>query len=449
MSVASSSRFRSMSMGDSIDTASVSFAVAEDSAVDARRYRSRAFFELECDRLWPKVWQVACRLEEIPAVGDFSEYEIADQSILIVRVSPSRVQAFFNSCRHRGAQLAKGCGHLSGGEIVCPFHGWRWRLDGSSAFVYGADGFGRKLDPDALRLRECRVETRWGLVFVNMDPEAPPLEQALGDLTAAVDPLRLDLMRVDWWQYIELEANWKVAQEAFLEAYHMMQTHPEIVAGREGDAFDMSGFSAFELRPSGHAWVPPQGLLAPARGLSGPEWTFVNDRAMHEGARTWISEAQLAIEQALVERELSDEAFVTEFVAALQAEASRRGVPLPPPSAEATGWCHVFPNTTLISAYGHALVYKFRPNGLDPERCIFDACAVSLRPAGADEAARPTRVGPVPRQEWPFVLAQDLGNIERQQAGMRNRGFERCHLSPRYEAMILNMHRALDRVLAD
>ena len=54
----------------------------------------------------------------------------------------------------------------------------------------------------------------------------------------------------------------------------------------------------------------------------------------------------------------------------------------------------------------------------------------------------------MPRSEWPFVLGQDIGNIERQQAGMRNRGFERCHLSPSYEPMILNMHRALDRHLA-
>ena len=443
-----SSTLSSRSIRAEVDTSPVPFAVGEGLAIDVRRYRSPEFFALECERLWPKVWQVACRLEEIPAVGDFTEYEIADQSLLIVRATPSSVKAFFNTCRHRGAQLAKACGHLSDGEIVCPYHGWRWQLDGTNSFVYAADGFGRTLAPLDLRLHECHVELRWGLVFVNMDPEAPPLEQSLGGLTAALDPLRLDLMRVDWWQYIELDANWKVAQEAFLEAYHMMQSHPEIVAGRRADDFDMAGFCAFELDPAGHGWVPPQGLLAPARGLSGPEWTFENDRAMARGARTWITEAQLAIEQDLLAQHLSDDEFVARFVAALQEEAARRGVPLPAPSAEATGWCHVFPNTTLISAYGHALIYKFRPNGLDPERCIFDACAVSLRPSGAEEAPRPERVGPVPREEWPFVLGQDLGNIERQQAGMRNRGFERCHLSPRYEPMILNMHRALDRVLA-
>ena len=108
----------------------------------------------------------------------------------------------------------------------------------------------------------------------------------------------------------------------------------------------------------------------------------------------------------------------------------------------------MFPNTTLICAYGHALIYKFRPLGRDPERSVFDACAVSLRPADAAEPPRPQRVGPVPRAEWPFVLRQDIGNIERQQAGMRNRGFERCQLSPSYEPMILNMHSALDRYLA-
>lgn len=431
-----------------IDTSAVPFRVADDCSVEVDRYTSRSFFDLECERLWPKVWQVACRVEEVPEVGDYTEYEIADQSILIVRAAPATIKAYFNTCRHRGAQLAKGCGHLADGELVCPFHGWRWNLDGSNSFVYGERGFGRRIDRAALRLHECRVETRWGLVFINMDPDAPPLDRALEGISAALDPVWLDRMRVDWWQYIELEANWKVAQEAFLEAYHMMQSHPEIVAGRRGDDFDMTGFSTFELHPRGHGWVPAQGLLAPARGLTASEWMHENDRAMHEGARTWITERQLAIERELLEQGGSDEDFIAEFVAALQAEASERGVALPPPTPQATGWCHVFPNTTLIAAYGHALIYKFRPNGRDPERCIFDVCAVSLRPPDASEAPRPERVGPVPLSEWPFILKQDIGNIERQQAGMRNRGFERCHLSPCYEPMILNMHRALDRYLA-
>jgi phenylpropionate dioxygenase-like ring-hydroxylating dioxygenase large terminal subunit len=431
-----------------IDTSRVPFRVGDAPSIPVERYTSTEFFQLERELLWPKVWQVACRMEEVPSVGDFAEYEIADQSILVVRSSPDTIQAYFNTCRHRGSQLAKTCGHFAGGEITCPFHGWRWKLDGSNSFIYGEPGFGRRIDRDKVRLHECKVATRWGLVFINMDPQAPPLEESLDGIAPALDPVRLDLMRVDWWQYIELEANWKVAQEAFLEAYHIMQAHPELAMGRHGDDFDMAGFESFGLHPLGHGWARTLGFVAPARGASAAEWLSENDRVLHEGARTWISERQLRIERDLLAKGLSDEEFFSEFVSALQRDAAEHGIPLPPPTAETTGWCHIFPNTTLICAYGHALIYKFRPDGLDPQRSIFDATAVSLRPLGSPEQARPERVGPVPASEWPFVLRQDIGNIERQQAGMRNRGFERCHLSPSYEPMILNMHRALDRYLA-
>jgi phenylpropionate dioxygenase-like ring-hydroxylating dioxygenase large terminal subunit len=440
-----------MSSADSfenIDTSRVPFRIQNECSVDVERYCDQTFFDLECEHMWPRVWQVACRIEEVPEVGDFTEYEIVDQSILIVRAAPDRIKAYFNTCRHRGAQLEKDCGRFENGQIVCPYHGWQWNLEGSNTFVYGERDFGRPINREKVRLQECKVETRWGLVFINMDPDAPPLEQSLAGIAGALDPVHLELMRVDWWQYTELDANWKVAQEAFLEAYHIMQSHPEIAVGRRGDDFDMASFRDFGLSPLGHGWAQPQGLSAPARGLSAAEWVVANDRALFEGARTWMTEGQLEIEQELLAKGLSDEEFITEWVAALQVEAAERGVPLPLPTPEATGWCHVFPNTTLICAYGHALIYKFRPNGRDPERAIFDVCAVSLRSASAADPSRPDRVGPVPQADWPFVLGQDIGNIERQQAGMRNRGFERCHLSPSYEPMILNMHRALDRYLA-
>ncbi len=61
-------------------------------------------------RLWPRTWQVACREEELAAPGDFVEYRIADQSILVVRAGADEIRAYYNSCRHRGTRLAHGCG---------------------------------------------------------------------------------------------------------------------------------------------------------------------------------------------------------------------------------------------------------------------------------------------------------------------------------------------------
>ncbi len=202
----------------------------DDTHIPTERYYSKEFFELECNSLWADSWQVACRLEDIPNVGDYAEYTIVDQSILILRDSENSIRALRNRCSHRGVQLANGNGSFHGCQMVCPFHGWRYDLDGTCSYVYqGTDAFApESLEADKLRIPECVTDTRWGLVFVNMNPQAPSLETFLHGIKDALDPLGLDEMRVNWWRYTVVNANWKVALEAFLEGYHIMQTHPEI-----------------------------------------------------------------------------------------------------------------------------------------------------------------------------------------------------------------------------
>ena len=147
--------------------------VGEDGLVPKDRYVSRAFGDLEMERLWPRVWQVACRTEEIPEVGDYVEYLIGDQSILVVRSAPDAVQAFYNTCLHRGTRLADGCGQFSDCEIRCRYHAWRYHLDGRIKEIVDREEFGPV--PADLRLREVRAECWGGFVFINMDPDAPPL----------------------------------------------------------------------------------------------------------------------------------------------------------------------------------------------------------------------------------------------------------------------------------
>ena len=119
-----------------------------------------------------KTWQMACRLEEIPNVGDFQIYEIIDQSVLVVRSESDRVQAFYNSCLHRGRKLATQPGHKA--EFRCPFHGFCWQLNGDfkespSPWDY------QHLTDEMLQLPELQVGTWGGFVFVNFDVSAKPL----------------------------------------------------------------------------------------------------------------------------------------------------------------------------------------------------------------------------------------------------------------------------------
>ncbi|HEU4431354.1 MAG TPA: Rieske (2Fe-2S) protein, partial [Myxococcota bacterium] len=97
--------------------------------VPIARYTSPEFHALEVEKLWKKVWQFACREEQIPEVGDHTLYKIADIELVIVRAAPNEIKAFRNTCLHRGRAL-KDCDGRSP-ELRCPFHGWSWSLDGA------------------------------------------------------------------------------------------------------------------------------------------------------------------------------------------------------------------------------------------------------------------------------------------------------------------------------
>src|SRR5580704_3451526 len=129
----------------------VPFAMTNSTRVPAPRYFDPAFAQLEDERLWSRTWQMACRLEEIPEPGDYVTYAIGDQSLIVLRLDHETIRAYSNACRHRGTQLAQGSGSFRGGQIACPFHGWRWNLDGINSFVFGQEAFTESV-PDPLEL---------------------------------------------------------------------------------------------------------------------------------------------------------------------------------------------------------------------------------------------------------------------------------------------------------
>ena len=113
---------------------SVPHPVVVPDQIPKERYYDPAFYASEAEQLWPRVWQMACRLEEIPGVRDFVEYAILDQSVIVVRTSETEVAAFQNACRHRGVKVIEGRGTLKSG-FTCPFHGWCYGLDGKNTFI--------------------------------------------------------------------------------------------------------------------------------------------------------------------------------------------------------------------------------------------------------------------------------------------------------------------------
>jgi nitrite reductase/ring-hydroxylating ferredoxin subunit len=106
-----------------------------------------------------------------------NHHDIADDSIVVVRVTPEQIKAYHNSCLHRGTQLVRG--QTSVASLTCQFHGWSWNLDGTMKNLPCQWDF-PQVDKGKLTLPEVKVDTWDGWVFVNLDPESGTLAEYLG-----------------------------------------------------------------------------------------------------------------------------------------------------------------------------------------------------------------------------------------------------------------------------
>jgi phenylpropionate dioxygenase-like ring-hydroxylating dioxygenase large terminal subunit len=218
--------------------------------VPVTRYTTQAFHDLEMRKLWPKVWQMACREEEIPEVGDYVVYDIGSYSIVVVRTAKG-IRAHHNVCRHRGRRLCDGeTGHAA--SFICPFHGFSWNLDGSLRGVTSRWDF-PDIDDAEFILTPVRAETWGGWVFVNMDVDAEPLADYLGDLPEHFACWKPEQRYVEAHVAKIMACNWKLCQEAFMEAFHVINTHPQILEGigDENSQYDAWGNFSRAITPNG------------------------------------------------------------------------------------------------------------------------------------------------------------------------------------------------------
>ena len=196
-----------------------------DEDIPIERYTSREFLQLEVEHVWRKVWQMVCREEEIPEPGDHIVYDIVDDSFIITRTRDGSIKALQNACMHRGRRLRTVDGRVP--ELRCAFHGWTWELDGEIKRLPCSDWDFKHVDKQRYALPEAKVATWGGFVFINMDPNCGPLEEQL-------DPVPDHFKHVGYESRYKsahvaqvVSCNWKVALEAFMEAYHLPATHPQ------------------------------------------------------------------------------------------------------------------------------------------------------------------------------------------------------------------------------
>jgi choline monooxygenase len=207
-------------------------------------YVSEDFRALEQDRVFARSWVPVCVTDEVAEPGSFVVATVSARSLIVCRDRDGELHAHHNVCRHRGAQiLVEERGRVER-FFQCPYHAWAYGLDGACLgtplFTPGAgvpddqrgafDMSGiREFDKADFGLHPARVAS-WGcIVFVCLDPEAPTLEAELGDLPERLAGHRLSgqrlLRRVDY----EIDANWKLVAENFMEYYHLPWVHPGLV----------------------------------------------------------------------------------------------------------------------------------------------------------------------------------------------------------------------------
>jgi len=411
-------------------------AVEIPDRIPKERYFDPDFFRMETELLWPRVWQMACRLEEIPQPHDFAEYEILDQSVIVVRTDDMGVRAFQNSCRHRGVRVVTGRGSCDDG-FTCPFHGWCYGVDGRNTGIPRRKTFAEhNLESGDIDLVPVRCEVWGGCAWINLDPDAPPLRDSLEPAASILDEWKVESLRSEWWYACRLPVNWKLAIEAFVEAYHVAPTHPQLVIptryGRRDSApFDARAFVDADL----------QYLRTMSEGMAG--MVHADDVRVAEGLRDTElpSDADAAI--AAWNRNLND------AVVAWHRDAGHDMPDLNDLAARGLNleFFQCFPHYFVLPMYSSATAYRFRPLG--PEETLMELWSLT-RFSDDDRREKPAPPEPWPPDDprWPPIPAQDFSNLPRQQRGLHAKGFEYMRLSEQMEGHVSNFERVLDGYLA-
>jgi phenylpropionate dioxygenase-like ring-hydroxylating dioxygenase large terminal subunit len=414
-----------------------------DTTIDPARYTSREFAALEAERLWPNVWQMACRLEHLPEVGSYVTYEVADVGLIVVRTGPEEIKAFHNSCLHRGTTLAEGDGRIS--QLRCPFHAWTWDLDGTLRSRPAGWDF-PEWPVETLRLPEAAVATWGGFVFVHPSQTpslvTEPFEQFSAPLAEHFADHPLDDRYLHAHAGRVIRANWKATLEAFLETYHVPATHPQTARfANDLDAqYDTLGPNLTRVLEA--IGVPISVLVGKVTDAQ------VADRAQHALPREFW-------------RDVPEDVRARTFLAERHREAlsAMWGVDLSAASeAELldTDQYHLFPNFFPWLGYYLPIAYRFRPWGDDPDESLMEIMVLHPRPADGREV-RPAEMQLLgPDESWTnarglellgIVFDQDTANLARVQRGMRFRGGAELALADYQEIRIRHYHHRLDQVL--
>jgi len=194
------------------------------------QYHDPAIFQQEMDRVFRSQPQIVLHASELAEPGAFVTTEFAGRPVLVVRDEKGEVRAFYNVCRHRGAQLVgaeSGCQK----RFSCPYHAWTWNHAGELIGVpHEKSGF-PDMNRDEFRLQSIGCAEYAGWIWLSLNKEEPlDIEQHLGEL-------KDDIVDMDAGSHVifessthDIAANWKLLVEGGIEAYHFRVAHRDTIA---------------------------------------------------------------------------------------------------------------------------------------------------------------------------------------------------------------------------
>ena len=397
-----------------------------DDSLRAERYTSAAYMAREDTLMWPNVWQFAAREEDMPEPGDSVVYELGDKSFLLIRQGDGEIRAFYNVCLHRGRKLRTESGPSL--QLRCPFHGFTWRNDGSLKEI-PCDWDFEHLENREMALPELKVERWQGFVLITENHDLPDFRDWIGPGVEHYDNWRLDECHTAAWVGKVIPANWKVTSEAFMEAWHSVVTHPQIL-GFTADANTRYDLYGDHLNRA----ITPSAALSPH--LKGKDqfhvfkaladFTGSGDARSRKGgvsenedlrgfdpADPWLARKVLA--QAA--REAFGEASGLDYSGATDSEMLDNLT------------YNVFPNWSPWGGFAPNIVYRWRPWG-DADHCLMEVRILMRTPKG-EKAPKAAPMFLVPDGE-PFAAAshligtalagvfeQDMANLPHVQTGLK------------------------------
>lgn len=356
---------------------------AEASGLPNPAYTCPDFFRLEQQTVFRDNWVFAGFAHRLETCGDMLPVDIGGQPVVLVRGADDRIRAFHNVCRHRGARLVTAARNAS--KFVCPNHAWSYALDGrliARPHFFGGEKHDVNRAPcHRADLVEIRCVTWLDWVFVDLGGDADDFERCIEPIRARLDGYDLDALRFADALEFEIEANWKLAIENFIEPYHVFSCHPWLndfvgMDERAAPGFDGRVLSCgYEFRATD-----------PARG----------------GELPWFPD-------------------------------------LPPDKQHRGDWFVLFPNFAFEIFPDQVDVFVAWPEA--PDRCHETIALYFVGDGASAEKYADARRHVV--QNWKDLNREDIGIIERMQSGRNSEGFDGGVLSPYWDPVLQQFARLL------